>query len=41
MWPSAWREAQRKSLGIEGREAPMLAHAEIERIAMSRACYSS
>jgi len=31
-----WREAQRKALGIEGREAPMLTHAEIERMKHER-----
>ena len=31
-----WREAQRHALGIAGREAPMLSHAEIERMKHER-----
>jgi putative ATPase len=31
-----WREAQRRALGIEGREAPMLSHDDIERMKRER-----
>ncbi len=31
-----WREAQRRALGVEGREAPALSHEEIERMKRER-----
>ena len=31
-----WREAQRKALGVEGREGPQLSQAEIERMKRER-----
>ncbi len=33
---SRWREAQRRALGVDGREAPMLSHEQIERMKRER-----
>ncbi len=33
---SRWREAQRKALGVTGREGPQLSQAEIERMKRER-----